>query len=518
MKTCHTLIRFGPAALLLVVPLSATRQALFAQASVDSAAPMTVPNSHIHDFRSRINGRPYRLFVRLPPTYSARPAVRYPVLYMTDGGIAVPTAATAYQVQNGGSDSLIFVGIAYSDGEALRYRVIDYLTPPAAGADSVARQRAADAKCCQAAVTARVMREEIIPLVERLYRTTDDRGILGHSAGGMFAAYLLFAEPDLFRRYGITSPSPWTDNASLFEHEAQYARTHTPLPKRVFISVGSEEGPYNRYTAARLTATLRARRYDGLELTSVTLSGAQHGSMVEYSYALRVLYPPRSWIETWGNAAVKDSGLQVVRRFTDAYTRGDTVRMRAQLVTDSAFQGIVDGKIVEAVDQYLVLARVAANATMSAFRIDTLYAASDDPKNALFTAAYSGTSRGTLRAGQPLRGILTLEVVRRPVGWRIAYVLDTPLPPPQQTTVVRVEAEGVAVSGAEVSVESTAGRIVAARTDAAGHARLAFDWHLDWTKSSYLLVKAVGFQPGYAPPPNHDSVTVTLKRDTLGKP
>jgi predicted alpha/beta superfamily hydrolase len=52
-----------------------------------------------------------------------------------------------------------------------------------------------------------VLRDEIIPLVERSYRITDDRGIMGHSLGGLFAAYALFEAPDLFRRYGILSPS-----------------------------------------------------------------------------------------------------------------------------------------------------------------------------------------------------------------------------------------------------------------------------------------------------------------------
>jgi predicted alpha/beta superfamily hydrolase len=55
----------------------------------------------------------------------------------------------------------------------------------------------------------RVLREEILPFVEETYRTSEDRGIAGHSFGGLFAAWMLLEAPDLFRRYGLNSPSLW---------------------------------------------------------------------------------------------------------------------------------------------------------------------------------------------------------------------------------------------------------------------------------------------------------------------
>lgn len=120
-KCSNRAIRLGTSSISWVICMFAIARVLPAQESVDSAPPMTVTNSHVHNFRSSINGRPYRIIVRLPQAYSAHPEARYPLLYMTDGVIALPTAVTAYQVQNGGTDSLIFVGIAYSDAQAMRY-------------------------------------------------------------------------------------------------------------------------------------------------------------------------------------------------------------------------------------------------------------------------------------------------------------------------------------------------------------------------------------------------------------
>jgi len=46
------------------------------------------------------------------------------------------------------------------------------------------------------------MQEELVPFIDSNYRTVkNDRTIAGLSFGGLFAAYVLFAEPSLFQRY-----------------------------------------------------------------------------------------------------------------------------------------------------------------------------------------------------------------------------------------------------------------------------------------------------------------------------
>ena len=56
-----------------------------------------------------------------------------------------------------------------------------------------------------------------------------------NNRGGLFATYALFTEPDLFTRYAITSPSLWWDGGSIFEREAEFAKTRRSLPKQVFV-------------------------------------------------------------------------------------------------------------------------------------------------------------------------------------------------------------------------------------------------------------------------------------------
>src|SRR5206468_10799165 len=46
----------------------------------------------------------------------------------------------------------------------------------------------------------RVLTEEVLPDIDRQYRTSDDRTLTGFSLGGLFGAYTMFQSPNTFRR------------------------------------------------------------------------------------------------------------------------------------------------------------------------------------------------------------------------------------------------------------------------------------------------------------------------------
>jgi predicted alpha/beta superfamily hydrolase len=85
-------------------------------------------------------------------------------------------------------------------------------------------------------------RNEIIPFIDKQYLTTYDRGIFGHSGGGLFAAYCLLTASDLFQRFGIFSPSFWVKNGEMFTLEKSFSNHNNTLNAKVFITVGSLEG------------------------------------------------------------------------------------------------------------------------------------------------------------------------------------------------------------------------------------------------------------------------------------
>lgn len=142
----------------------------------------------------------------------------------------------------------------------------------------------------------RVLKEEIIPLIDRKFRTTQDRAIHGASMGGLFAAYVLFTDPDLFSRYAITSASVWWDSTSILQRQEEFAKNRTSVPKRLFLSVGSQEGSGEISEMWQLVSSIcwniAAGHYKGLEITAEILPDEYHSSVVPFSRALKALYPP----------------------------------------------------------------------------------------------------------------------------------------------------------------------------------------------------------------------------------
>ncbi|MCA1789312.1 MAG: hypothetical protein LC667_05470, partial [Thioalkalivibrio sp.] len=225
---------------------------------------------------------------------------RYPVLYMLDGYFAFPAAVSALgsmAIQREVED-IIVVGIG--DGEhtfaswfVSRWR--DYTPSLDATTDSASAAAFGippeEVRSGGASEFLQVLREEIIPFAEERYRTSEDRGIAGHSLGGLFAAYVLLEAPELFHRYGLNSPSLWWGGGEMFEREAAFAAGHEALPARVFLSVGSQEGRMVS-SMERFTEALRSRGHAGLAVDAVVFKGETHGSVVPAMVArtLRVLY------------------------------------------------------------------------------------------------------------------------------------------------------------------------------------------------------------------------------------
>jgi predicted alpha/beta superfamily hydrolase len=88
----------------------------------------------------------------------------------------------------------------------------------------------------------RFLRDELMPWLDQRYGVQPGSGtFFGHSLAGLFGSWVLLHEPSTFCRYGLSSPSLWWDNGSIFEVEAEYARTHTDLQADVFLAVGELE-------------------------------------------------------------------------------------------------------------------------------------------------------------------------------------------------------------------------------------------------------------------------------------
>jgi hypothetical protein len=206
------------------------------------AAPVPLPRTERLNIRSKATGFAYDVRVALPRSFTSSQK-RYPLLVLLDADFSFPLA---HGIVNHLTDrdrlpEMVVAGIGYADADDRdayrRHRTRDY-TPwfsPTGGYGPEFQKLSGGGPAF-----ARFIAEELLPALASRYRTTDDRTLVGHSYGGLFAAFLLSRGGDQFRRFVIVSPSLWyLDHRLLTEIEAKKT---VPSGKRVYLAVGENEG------------------------------------------------------------------------------------------------------------------------------------------------------------------------------------------------------------------------------------------------------------------------------------
>jgi predicted alpha/beta superfamily hydrolase len=238
--------------------------------------------------------------VALPASYGAVPDKRYPVLWLTDGPLMLPLAVGLLNtlIIGGSAPEMIVVGVGCpSDAgpaEFGRRRSIDFAPPgrnilfDGPGGDYFRKLGVPeDGGRQQADDFLAFVVDEVRPKLAQSYRMSDDHGLMGHSGGGMFASYALFARPGAFRRYIIGSPSSNATDRAAFRLEAAHAAAHTDLEADVFFGAGELEigklslAAWGIVSAPVLMAeTLLLRQYPSLKVTTRIFPGKDHGSVI----------------------------------------------------------------------------------------------------------------------------------------------------------------------------------------------------------------------------------------------
>jgi predicted alpha/beta superfamily hydrolase len=275
---------------------------LYAEKSLgQSSSPAEIQTSKRHNVKSGFNDKTYQLIVSLPKKYAEQDTVHYPVLYVLDGKFSFTSMSSIREVLDLGKEikDIIIVAIddsCITDTDWFASRYNDFTPSSMPQADTVWSKimniPEGKLKSGGADRFLNTLEKEMIPYIECHYKTTADRGISGHSLGGLFAGYCLLKKPDLFRRYGINSPSFWWNNSEMLRNENFYASQHTVLTANVFFSVGGSEDPMMLAPFNAFTNSLKSHNYKGLSMTVKTFDGETHLSVVPAggSRTLKVLY------------------------------------------------------------------------------------------------------------------------------------------------------------------------------------------------------------------------------------
>lgn len=243
---------------------------------------VALENTETRSIASKIVGRTYGLLIALPDGY-ADSAKSYPVLYVLDGWhFPLVEFLASESVYTKRMPELIVVTLDH-DGTSLesRGRVMDLrrldFTPTRVPGDDYSG--GADKFLA-------FMRDELIPFIDATYRTDKtDRGLLGHSYGGLFAIYAMLHQPDLFRRIVAASPSLGWDNGSLIKAAPGllYQRQFRTVAD---FSYGSDESGEEKLESVQpFFWTLDSLKPDGLDYRFTIYPGENHNSVRPYSFS-----------------------------------------------------------------------------------------------------------------------------------------------------------------------------------------------------------------------------------------
>jgi predicted alpha/beta superfamily hydrolase len=223
--------------------------------------------------KSAVLGEDRVALVRTPPGYETN-GLRYPVLYMTDGDshMAHTSATIEFLARNALMPEMIVVGITNTDRTRdltpTKSTMPNSKDPPAGGgADKFVK----------------FMETELIPEVEKTYRTQPYRVFAGHSLGGLLAVHILATKGDLFDAYIAVSPSLWWDKEVAVRELEECLKGHKDLHKTLFLTLANEGGNMlSGFDKAK--ALLGEQRPAGFVWGSQLMEDEHHGSVVLRSH------------------------------------------------------------------------------------------------------------------------------------------------------------------------------------------------------------------------------------------
>jgi uncharacterized protein len=280
---------------------------------------VSVPNTEVRIFFSKILNQDMEISVKLPISYYASPQKTYPALYMTDANYAFPMAAnflSLYELPRPVEPEVCLIGIGYKINtmrEWYGWRTRD-LTPP------VSQSRATDTQPGEEIGGAPKFLEfivkELFPFVESQYRiSATGRGLGGYSYGGLFSLYVLFKQPDLFSIYVAGSPSISFGDGILFDYEKEYASSHKDLNAQLFMSAGGDEGIGMISGMKKMAGVLESRKYPGLKIQTHVFPDESHvsGCAVSIMRAIKALYKDRKEIKLSTEILTKYAGIYEIK-------------------------------------------------------------------------------------------------------------------------------------------------------------------------------------------------------------
>lgn len=120
--------------------------------------------------------------------------------------------------------------------------------------------------------------EELVPHIDKTYRTLPYRCLVGHSFGGLFAMHNFVHQEPFFQTYLAISPSMWWENTRLVAQADSAFQSQRPPKARIYLSMANEGGSMLRGTK-QLIKKFEAYGAGQIESEFLHLKEENHGTI-----------------------------------------------------------------------------------------------------------------------------------------------------------------------------------------------------------------------------------------------
>ncbi|KZY45881.1 esterase [Pseudoalteromonas shioyasakiensis] len=236
---------------------------VMAEPAADDA--VTHYSQHTHTIESSNLSEQRTVVVQLPKSYQTHPNKRYPVIYRLDGAGNLPliNAVLERLQENDQAPEVIVVAIESTNRLRDFYPTVNKEPQGPVGEGGGAAKFLA------------FVEQELMPLVNKQYRTHDYRVIAGASAAGVFALYAMQADPELFQAHIAYSPAVWWNYGAPAKSLNTFVTKAKSINSYVYMNIGEEAG-IMRERYDDMQQTMQNSKVQNLRFKSDAFAGVSH--------------------------------------------------------------------------------------------------------------------------------------------------------------------------------------------------------------------------------------------------
>lgn len=215
------------------------------------------------------------LNIYLPEGYSPDSAALYPVIYLLDGSADEDFIHVAGLVQFYNFPWIDVLPKSIVVGIANRDRKRDFTYPT-----TIEKDKKDFPTTGGSSQFISFLEKELQPYIQKNYKTSTSKMLIGQSLGGLLATEILFKKPSMFDQYIIVSPSLWWDKESLLK----LFPVAPTQPTKVIIAVG-KEGRIMERDAKKLYQFLKNQDSAHLKVDFDYLKNKNHATIYHQALA-----------------------------------------------------------------------------------------------------------------------------------------------------------------------------------------------------------------------------------------